>query len=219
MPEIMRDLVTFRERFKVLRQKWGYRYEADPNYEEMTVGDLRQFQHLTDYLMRFLAQGFVTDTDVKTMIGVDFYIPPRDGELVNPFSVPSEVLKKYLTDCGPFFMEYTKTCMDAKKYLRRCPASMEKCLLMVALSWTSVVRKHVRKLNNEQDISIRKFTKKIKKAALDECRTYLGSLRADNIKDAFIEVKEAEEIRRLRRVLQAARRAARARTAPLQLRF
>ena len=101
--------------------------------------------------------------------------------------------------------------MDAKKYLRRCPASMEKCLLMVALSWTSVVRKHVRKLNNEQDISIRKFTKKIQKAALDECRTYLGSLRADNIEDAFIEVKEAEEIRRLRRVLQAARRAARAR--------
>ena len=215
------SLASFQKEFKILHEKWGYHWEADPNYEDLTANDLRQFQHLTDYLMRFLAQGYVGVGDVETMFGVDFYKPPpRDA-----FNVTSQALKTYLKTCGPFFMEYQQKCVDAKKYLKTCPPSVERCFLTVALSWTRVVRKFVRKLYAEKDISIMEFTEKIKNAALNECEKYLNKVHrkglvAETIEVAFTEVTQAEELRRSRSVLRAARRAEKARKArKLRLRF
>jgi len=201
----MNRLAAFREQFKELHEKWGYRFEADPNYEDLTAGDLRQFQHLTDYLMRFLEQGGANSTDVKTMIGVDFYVRGRD------FNVSAEALEKYLRVCGPFYTANEQECKDAKEFLKTCPPSIERCLLTVSLKWTSVVRKYVRKQNKGKEIRISSFTREIKETALQECEKYLKkvhnrTLQADNIEAAIEEVQKAEEIRDIyQRIARGAR--------------
>lgn len=201
----MKRLADFREQFKELHEKWGYRYEAEPNYEELTANDLRQFQHLTDYLMRFLQQGAAYSTDVRTMVGVDFYVRGR------PFNVSAEALENYLRVCGPFYTANEQKCKDAKKFLKKCRPSMERCLLSISLRWTSVVRMYVRKQNKGKEIRISSFTTAIKKAALEECEKYLKkvhgrTLRADNIEGAIEEVQKAEEIQDIyRRIARGAR--------------
>ena len=183
------SLEQFRTNFKVLHQNWGYRFNTNPNYEDRTQGDLRPFQHLTDYLMRYLQQGFVTESDVRTMFGVDFYKSGR------AFNVSNAALRTYLEQCGPFFPANRDTCKSAYAYLKSCDPSSTRCLLQVSLRWTAVVRKYVEKLNLGKEISISSFTTRIKKATLKECRSYLrkehdAKLRAKNVEDAIREVQE-----------------------------
>ena len=183
------SLEEFRRNFKVLQENWGYRFNTDPNYEDRTQGDLRPFQHLTDYIMRYLEQGFETDSDVRTMFGVDFYKSGR------AFNVTDAALKTYLEQCGPFFTDNRDTCKTAYAYLKGCDASSTRCLLQVSLRWTAVIRKYVQRLVKGKDIEISSFTDEIKKAALKECISYLrkehdAKLRAKNVEDAIREVQE-----------------------------
>jgi len=183
------SLEEFRTNFKVLHENWGYRFNTEPNYEDRTQGDLRPFQHLTDYIMRYLEQGFVTEPDVRTMFGVDFYKSGRT------FNVSDAALRTYLEQCGPFFIDNGDACKNAYAYLKPCDPSSTRCLLQVALRWTAVVRKYVRRLAIGKDIEISSFTDKIKKAALKECKIYLrkehaAKLQAKNVEDAIREVQE-----------------------------
>lgn len=183
------SLEQFRTNFKVLHENWGYRFNTEPNYEDRTQGDLRPFQHLTDYIMRYLEQGFVTEPDVRTMFGVDFYKSGRT------FNVSDAALRTYLEQCGPFFIDNRDACKTAYAYLKSCDPSSTRCLLQVALRWTAVVRKFVRRLAIGKAIKISDFTDKIKKAALKECTLYLrkehaAKLQAENVEDALQEVQE-----------------------------
>lgn len=183
------SLEQFRTNFKVLHENWGYRFNTEPNYEDRTEGDLRPFQHLTDYLMRYLQQGFVTESDVRTLFGVDFYKSGR------AFNVSDAALITYLEQCGPFFSANRDTCKTAYAYLKGCDPSSTRCLLQVSLRWAAVVRKYVRRLELGNEIKISGFTKKIKKVTLKECKTYLrkehgARLRAKNVEDAIQEVQE-----------------------------
>ena len=184
------SLSEFATRFKVLHERWGYRWDTDPNYEFLTNGELRQFQHLTDYIMRFLAQnGNIFDSDVNTMFGVKFYIRG------NSFSVTDAALTKYLKDCGPYFKANRKVCKQAYDYLKTCPPSSTRCLLQVSLQWMKVVRKYRMRYKKNKNIKISSFTKLIKATAILECRTYIketfgDKIKAKSVKDAIKKVQE-----------------------------
>lgn len=184
------SLQGFADQFKVLHEKWGYRWDTDPNYENMTNGDLRQFQHLTDYIMRFLSQnGNVYDSDVKTMFGVDFYTPG------SAYNVTDAALAKYMEACGPYFKENRETCKQAYNYLKKCPPSSTRCLLQIALHWMKMVRKYYIRHKKQKPVQIESFTKVIKSTAIYECRAYIketfgDNLEANSVKDAIREVQE-----------------------------
>ena len=184
------SLSEFATRFKVLHEKWGYRWDTDPNYENKTNGDLRQFQHLTDYIMRFLSQnGNVYETDVKTMFGVDFYTPGRE------FNISDAALEKYLKDCGPYFMENRETCKQAYTYLKSCSPSSTRCLLQLSLRWMKIIRKYYMRYRKKKKLSIKSFTKLIKATAISECREYIkemfgDKINANSVKDAIQQIQE-----------------------------
>lgn len=184
------SLSEFATRFKVLHERWGYRWDTDPNYETLTCGDLRQFQHLTDYIMRFLAQnGNIFDSDVDTMFGVKLYI--RGSR----FNVTDAALTKYIKDCGPYFKANRKVCKQAYDYLKTCPPSSTRCLLQVSLQWMKIVRKYRMRYKKKKDIKISSFTKLIKATAILECRAHIketfgDKLKAKSVKSAIKQVQE-----------------------------
>lgn len=171
------SLLEFATRFKVLHERWGYRWDTDPNYETKTNGDLRQFQHLTDYIMRFLSQnGNIFESDVDTMFGVKFYIHR------SAFNVTDAALTKYIKDCGPYFKANRKVCKQAYDYLKTCPPSSTRCLLQVSLQWMKINRKYYMRYKKKKDLKISSFAKLIKASAILECRTYIKETFGDNIK-------------------------------------
>ena len=87
-------LAKFQEKFKVLHEKWGYGYDADPNYETITHGNFRVFQHLTDCLMRYLYRGCTTLVDQRTMRDVVFY---KAGGLFNVTDVVNTLGEQHVT--------------------------------------------------------------------------------------------------------------------------
>jgi len=184
------SLSEFATRFKVLHERWGYRWDTDPNYETKTNDVLRQFQHLTDYIMRFLSQnGNIFDADVNTMFGVKFYIPR------SAFNVTDAALTNYIKDCGPYFKANRKVCKQAYDYLKTCPPSSTRCLLQVSLQWMKIVRKYRMRYKKKKDIKISSFTKLIKATAILECRTYIketfgDKLKAKSVKSAIKQVQE-----------------------------
>lgn len=183
------SLIEFRSKFKVLYEKWGYRFKTNPNYEARTRGDLRPFQHLTDYLMRYLQQGFVMESDVRTMIAVDFYVAGRD------FNVSDAALRTYLELCGVFFRENRDTCTSAYAYLSHCEPSSTRCLLQIAFRWAAVVWSYVVKLDKGENINIRDFTETIYVTTLTECKLYIEGVHgigqnAGNIEEAIQEIQE-----------------------------
>ena len=184
------SLSEFATRFKVLHERWGYRWDTNPNYETKTKGYLRQFQHITDYIMRFLAQnGNIFDSDVDTMFGVKFYI--RGSR----FNVTDAALTKYIKDCGPYFKANRKVCKKAYDYLKSCPPSSTRCLLQVSLQWMKIVRKYRMRYKKKKNIKISSFTKLIKATAILECRTYIketfgDKIKAKSVKDAIKQVQE-----------------------------
>lgn len=184
------SLSEFATRFKVLHERWGYRWDTDPNYENITNGDLRQFQHLTDYIMRFLSQnGNIFESDVSTMFGVKFYI--RGSR----FNVTDAALTKYIKDCGPYFKANRKVCKQAYDYVKTCPPSSTRCLLQVSLQWMKIVRKYRMRYKKKKDIKLSSFTKLIRATAISECRAYIketfgDELRATSVKDAIKQVQQ-----------------------------
>ena len=184
------SLPEFVTLFKVLHERWGYSWDTDPNYENKTNGDLRQFQHLTDYIMRFLSRnGNTFDEDVRTMFGVTFYIPRSD------FNVTDNALTKYLKECGPYFKANRKLCKQAYDYVKTCPPSSTRCILQVSLKWMRMVRKYYIRYRKQKKNKISSFTKLIKATAISECRAYIeesfgDTLNARSVKDAIRQVQE-----------------------------
>lgn len=184
------SLQGFADQFKVLHERWGYRWDSDPNYEKRTEGDLRQFQHLTDYIMRFLSQnGNVFETDVRTMFGVDFYTPGSH------FNVTDAALEQYLKDCGPYFKANRAICKQAYTYVKTCPPSSTRCLLQVSLHWMKMIRKYYIRYEKKKKLSIKSFTKLIKSTTISECRSYIDkeyadSLDARSVREAIQKVQE-----------------------------
>lgn len=170
-------LAEFREKFKPMHMLWGYRFEADPNYENLTANDLRQFQHLTDYLMRFLEGGFVKD-DARTMIAVDFYKEGRE------FNVTDAVFRSYLDQCGDFFLDNRNEEIRAYRYLKKCDPSSTTCLLRVSLKWARVVRVYAKNHREGTPVTISGFTEEIRATALTEIENYLEAEHSDDIEDA-----------------------------------
>ena len=171
-------LAEFREKFKVMHEKWGYGYAADPNYETITHGNFRAFQHLTDCLMRYLYRGYTNLVDQLTMTDVVFYKP--GGE----FNVTENVFKSYLEQCGPFFINNRNTELKAYKYLKKCDPSSITCLLRVSLKWARVVRIYATNHKEGTPVTISGFTDEIKSAALTEIEQYLDVEHSDDIEDA-----------------------------------
>lgn len=156
--------MAFRAEYERIRLAWGYRVEgSETNYENLTDNTtLRQFQHITDFIMRFLTQGFFDEIDIITMENVVFYSEE------NAFNVTDEALAEYIDKCGPFFSEYTNVFTDAYEFLSKCRGSLEKCLLQVSLKWMSVVHKYTL-----QDKNIRSFTEDIINTGLGEIKKYM----------------------------------------------
>ena len=176
-------LADFREEFKSMHVEWGYGIEDDPNsekpnYERITHGDFRQFQHLTDCLMRFLYRGDTMLVDQLTMTDVVFYKP--GGE----FNVTDAVFRSYLEKCGPFFINNRNKELRAYRFLKKCDPSSITCLLRVSLKWARVVRKYAKKHAEGNTVTISDFTEKIKAAALREIDEYLEEWHSDDIEDA-----------------------------------
>ena len=171
-------LAKFREKFKVLHENWGYGFAADPNYEAITHGNFRVFQHLTDFLMRYLYHGFTTLVDQQTMTDVVFY--KRGSE----FNVPDAVFRSYLDQCGKFFLDNRNEELAAHKYLKRCDPSSTTCLLRVSLKWARVIRKNAEKHAKGTPVTISGFTEDIKAAALTEIEKYLDVQHSDDIENA-----------------------------------
>lgn len=186
-PELIKmpySIDKFRSKYMHLHELWGYRYNANPNYENLTRGDLRSFQHLTDFFMRFLAQGYSTFADVETMFGVDsFYNEGSD------FNVTNQALEDYCHRCGPYFRDQRYTCKNALKYLVKCPPSKLRCYLIISLRWMRVVRVYTKK----KRAKIKSFTRDIRATAIRECEMY--ALQAHNfILDANTVQKAIEEL-------------------------
>ena len=161
----MNTLKKFRSSYKKLADIWGYRTEADPNYEDLTEGDLRQFQHLTDFIMRYLSEGYYYENDVKTMYGVDFY---KEG---SEFNVTDKVFHKYLKLCGPYFLKNRDTISNAYDYLTECPKSVDCTLLKISLKWMKIVLLYFEIYKSGKKCSIKKFTRMIKAAAIKICKS------------------------------------------------
>ena len=188
----MKTLENFAIKYEGLREVWGYRFDIQPNYENMTKDNLRPFQHITDYFMRFLTQRFATDVDEKTMhIEYDIYVKGA------AFNASDDALEQYLKKCGPYFKGTRKACTNALKYLLKCPPSSTRCFLQVSLRWMKVVRIYYQRYLNKIPIRIRNFKKLLKATAIAECREYLKNnfnidLEVNTVKEAMEKVKESD---------------------------
>lgn len=187
------SLARFAEKYKVLYQKWGYRYPGGNHsaYEDKTHQGLNEFQRLTDYFMRFLEQdGFASSSDVRRMfIDYNFYV---EG---GAFNMTDTVLGTYLKECGPYFKANRTTCKKAYKYLLRCPPSSTRCFLQVSLQWMKVIRKYYMRYEKKKEIRIRSFKRLLKATAIAECQEYVqkeygGTLDVNTVKDAITQVEE-----------------------------
>lgn len=183
------SLEQFRTNFKQLHENWGYGFNTEPNYEDISHGTFRPFQHLTDFLMRYLYNGAGSEGDQKTMKDVVFYDPNRE----QMFNVTDAVLISYLKKCGPFFIDNRIACKGAYAYVKGCDPSSIRCLLQVALKWTAVVRKYVRRLRLGKAIKISDFTTRIKSDTLEEIDTYLDVEHGTGLKAAIKKYNEENE--------------------------
>lgn len=129
------SLEEFQVKFKAIQTIWGY--DADANhtaYEDMCVGDFRQFQHITDYIMRFFARGvFYQDTLVFS--GVDYW--------TGNFALPQYVWLQYIIKFAPYFNETRALRAEAAKYLETCPDDTVKTLLTISLQWMEVIDERI----------------------------------------------------------------------------
>ena len=173
-------LDNFRETFKVMHEKWGYGFDTypNPNYEDITHGNFRVFQHLTDCLMRYLYNGLGTLVDQLTMTDVVFY---KEG---SEFNVTDSVFRSYLEQCGPFFKRNRNEELQAYRYLKRCGPSSLACLLRVSLKWARLVRIYAKNHAEGNLVTISRFTQDIKFAALVEIGKYLDEEHSEDIQDA-----------------------------------
>jgi hypothetical protein len=182
----------FRKKFMSMQVEWGYGLKPDPNserpnYERITHGNFRVFQHLTDCLMRFLYHGVTLLTDQLTMTDVVFY--KEGGE----FNVRDDVLESYLQQCGPFFINNRNKEIRAYRYLKKCDPSSITCLLRVSLKWARVVRVYATKHADREKVTIIGFTEAIKAAALTEIENYLDEWHSVDIEDAVDRYNDKNE--------------------------
>jgi len=186
-------LQQFADRFKVLHESWGYRYPGGNHsaYEDMTHNGLDEFQHLTDYFMRFLQQdAYVSESDVRRLfIDSNFYV---EG---GSFNMTDEIFARYLDQCGPYFKTNRSLCKQAYKYLARCPPSSTRCFLQVSLQWMKVIRKYYERYIKKKEIRIRNFKRLLKATAIAECQRYVqrefgDSLEVNTIREAIVQVQE-----------------------------
>lgn len=187
------SLAEFVDKFKALHEKWGYRYPGTDHsaYEDKTHQGLGEFQHLTDYFMRFLAQdAYASPGDVRRLfIDSNFYV--EDGN----FNMTDDVLVRYLKECGPYFKANRSLCKKAYKYLLRCPPSSTRCFLQVSLQWMKVVRKFHMRYQKNKECSIRSFKRLLKATAIAECQMFIkkeygDKLEATTIQEAMLQVQE-----------------------------
>ena len=178
-------LDNFRSRYLTIHELWGYRYETEPNYETLTEGDLRTFQHLTDFVMRFLAQGFTTLVDVQTMFGVDFFY--KEGA---EYNLTDQALTLYLKTCGPFFRKHRDLCKEAYAYVKRCPPSKQRCYLLISFKWMKIIRVYMKKKKTK----IKSFARDIQASAIQECARYVRlhgvMLDVNSVQEAIEEIEE-----------------------------
>ncbi len=187
------SLAEFAQQFKVLHERWGYRYPGGDHsaYEDKTYQGLNEFQKLTDYFMRFLEQGaYVAPVDVRRMfIDYDLYVEGSDSNLSD------DILVTYLKECGPYFKANRTLCIEAYKYLKSCPPSSTRCLLQVSLQWMKVIRKYHVRYTKQKDIRIRSFKRLLKATAIAECQKYVkeehgDTLDVNTVKDAILQLQE-----------------------------
>lgn len=129
------SLEEFQVKFKAIQTVWGY--DADANhtaYEEMCVGDFRQFQHITDYIMRFFARG-VHYEDTRVFNGVDYW--------TGNYALPQSVWLQYIAQFAPYFNETRALRAEAAQYLETCPDDTVKTLLTISLQWMEVIDERI----------------------------------------------------------------------------
>ena len=127
MAASVHTLEEFLNIYEDLYKMWGYRHEeANPNYEAIThSGNLRSFQSLTDFLMRYLQQKYVFECDMQKM-----NIETRDFTCID---AANGALQRYLDLCGPFFKDTEQTCICAYEYLLGCDQNEKVYLLRISL--------------------------------------------------------------------------------------
>ena len=112
------SLAEFAQQFKVLHERWGYRYPGGDHsaYEDKTHQGLNEFQKLTDYFMRFLEQGaYVAPVDVRRMfIDYDFYV---EG---SAFNLTDDIFVTYLKECG-----FTTTLRQTELYAEKRTSTLQ----------------------------------------------------------------------------------------------
>lgn len=129
------SLEEFQVKFKAIQTVWGY--DADANhtaYEERCVGDFRQFQHITDYIMRFFARG-VHYEDTRVFNGVDYW--------TGNYALPQSVWLQYIAQFAPYFDETRALRAEAAEYLETCPDDTVKTLLTISLQWMEVIDERI----------------------------------------------------------------------------
>ena len=187
------SLAEFADKFKVLHERWGYRYPGTDHsaYEDKTHQGLNEFQHLTDYIMRFLAQdAYASPVDVRRMfIDSNFYVDGGD------FNMTDETFAQYLEQCGPYFKANRSLCREAYKYVKTCPPSSTRCLLQVSLQWMKVIRKYYMRYMKKKPCHIRSFKRLLKATAISECRMYIqneygDTIEATTVQEAILQVQE-----------------------------
>jgi len=125
-----KTLDGFKE-FNEIQLAWGYDAQANHSkYEEMCVGDLRQFQHITDYIMRFFARG-VFDEDIELFSGIDTW--------TGNFSIPQHVWLQYIQVTAPYYEATRDLRAEAAEYLCECPKDVVQSLLTISLQWMDAV--------------------------------------------------------------------------------
>ena len=184
-------LDDFALRFKTLQEEWGYFYPGGSHsaYELKTHSNgFREFQYLTDYIMRFLANGFSNISDAKTLkIEYNFY---REG---SEYNMPDSKLTQYLEEIGPFFAKHRQMCTDAYEYIKLCPQSRERCFLQVSLQWMKTIRLYYKKFRKNKPVTVKRFKQSLKAKAIRECREYMRTqhehtLDVNSVDEAIDEV-------------------------------
>ena len=187
------SLAEFTDKFKVLHERWGYRYPGTDHsaYEDKTHQGLHEFQHLTDYIMRFLAQdAYASPGDVRRMfIDSNFYVDGGD------FNMTDETFAQYLEQFGPYFKANRSLCREAYEYVKTCPPSSTRCLLQVSLQWMKVIRKYYMRYMKKKKCHIRSFKRLLKATAIAECRMYIqneygDTIEATTVQEAIVQVQE-----------------------------
>ena len=126
-----KTLDGFKTEFNEIQLAWGYDAQANHSkYEEMCVGDLRQFQHITDYIMRFFARG-VFDEDIALFSGIDTW--------TGNFSIPQHVWLQYIQVTAPYYEATRDLRAEAAEYLCECPKNVVQSLLTISLQWMDAV--------------------------------------------------------------------------------